>query len=55
MITSDLIKAIHLSLLAIIYIRQSSPHQALNNQESLRLQYALKQLALEIGCARTRS
>ena len=49
MITSDLIKAIHLSLLAIIYIRQSSPHQALTNQESLRLQYALKQLALELG------
>ena len=49
MITSDLIKAIHLSLLAVIYIRQSSPHQALTNQESLRLQYALKQLALELG------
>ena len=49
MITSDLIKAIHLSLLAVIYIRQSSPHQALTNQESLRLQYALKQL-----CPRTR-
>ena len=49
MITSELIKAIHLSLLAIIYIRQSSPHQALTNQESLRLQYALKQLALELG------
>jgi excisionase family DNA binding protein len=49
MITSDLIKAIHLSLLAIIYIRQSSPHQALTNQESLRLQYALKQLALDLG------
>src|SRR6516165_851291 len=49
MITSDLIKAIHLSLVAVIYIRQSSPHQALTNQESLRLQYALKQLALELG------
>ena len=49
MITSDLIKATHLSLLAIIYIRQSSPHQALTNQESLRLQYALKQLALDLG------
>ena len=49
MITSDLIKAIHLSLLAVIYIRQSSPHQALTNQESLRLQYALKQRALELG------
>lgn len=49
MTTSDLIKAFHLGRLAIIYIRQSSPHQALTNQESTRLQYALKQLALELG------
>jgi excisionase family DNA binding protein len=49
MITCDLIKPIHLIRLAIIYIRQSSPHQALTNQESLRLQYALKQRALELG------
>jgi DNA invertase Pin-like site-specific DNA recombinase/predicted DNA-binding protein YlxM (UPF0122 family) len=49
MITSDLIKPFHLGRLAIIYIRQSSPHQALTNQESTRLQYALKQRALELG------
>ena len=49
MITCDLIKPTHLIRLAIIYIRQSSPHQALTNQESLRLQYALKQRALELG------
>jgi DNA invertase Pin-like site-specific DNA recombinase len=47
--TCDLIKPTHLIRLAIIYIRQSSPHQALTNQESLRLQYALKQRALELG------
>ncbi len=49
MSTSDLIKPFHLARLAIIYIRQSSPHQALTNQESTRLQYALKQRALELG------
>ena len=49
MITSDLIKPFHAGRLAIIYIRQSSPHQALTNQESTRLQYALKQRALELG------
>ena len=49
MSTSDLIKPFHLGRLAVIYIRQSSPHQALTNQESTRLQYALKQRALELG------
>jgi DNA invertase Pin-like site-specific DNA recombinase len=49
MSTSDLIKPFHLERLAIIYIRQSSPHQALTNQESTRLQYALQQRALELG------
>src|SRR3954447_3564554 len=49
MSTSDLIKPFHLGRLAIIYIRQSSPHQALTNQESTRLQYALRQRALELG------
>ena len=39
----------HLARLAIIYIRQSSPHQLLNNQESLRLQYKLKERALAAG------
>lgn len=49
MSTPDLIKPFHLGRLAVIYIRQSSPHQALTNQESTRLQYALKQRALELG------
>ena len=47
--TLDLITPLHLGRLAVIYIRQSSPHQALTNQESTRLQYALKQRALELG------
>jgi DNA invertase Pin-like site-specific DNA recombinase len=49
MSTSDLIKPFHLGRLAIIYVRQSSPHQALTNQESTKLQYALKQRALDLG------
>lgn len=49
MITSELITAQHLSRKAMIYIRQSSPHQAISNQESLHLQYALCQRASELG------
>lgn len=40
--TSQLLTSQHLSRKAIIYIRQSTPHQVLTNQESLNLQYALK-------------
>lgn len=49
MSTSELVTAQHLSRKAIVYIRQSSPNQMLSNQESLRLQYALKQRAIEFG------
>jgi DNA invertase Pin-like site-specific DNA recombinase len=45
----ELITASHLARRAVIYIRQSSPHQVLTNQESLRLQYALQARALELG------
>lgn len=47
--TSELVTPQHLARKAIIYIRQSSPHQMLSNQESLRLQYALEQRALGLG------
>src|SRR5690242_9836435 len=46
---SDLVTARHLSRKAVIYIRQSTPHQVLTNQESLRLQYALHQRARDLG------
>src|SRR5437762_4604211 len=46
---SELVKADHLSRKAVVYIRQSTPHQVVNNQESLRLQYALRQRARELG------
>src|SRR6266704_3361478 len=49
MTTSELITPQHLTRKAIIYIRQSSPHQVLTNQESLRLQYALRERARELG------
>jgi DNA invertase Pin-like site-specific DNA recombinase len=48
---SELITPNHLARIAIIYVRQSSPHQVLNNQESLRLQYALRQRAADLGWA----
>ncbi|HEV8713886.1 MAG TPA: recombinase family protein, partial [Candidatus Binatia bacterium] len=46
---SELITPQHLTRKAIIYIRQSSPHQVLTNRESLRLQYALRERAVELG------
>ena len=48
---SELITPFHLGRQALIYIRQSSPHQVLTNQESRRLQYALQQRARECGWA----
>lgn len=46
---SELVKPTHLARKAVVYVRQSSPHQMVNNQESLRLQYALSQRARELG------
>ena len=46
---SELIKPAHLARKAVVYIRQSTPHQVVSNQESLRLQYALRQRAHELG------
>ena len=47
----ELITPQHLTRKALIYVRQSTPHQALSHQESLRLQYALTQRAHEFGWA----
>src|SRR6266508_6024630 len=49
MISSELITPQHLARKAIIYIRQSSPQQILSHQESLRLQYALRERAIAFG------
>jgi DNA invertase Pin-like site-specific DNA recombinase len=49
MTISEKITTQHLSRTAIIYVRQSSPHQVLTHQESRRLQYDLRQRALSLG------
>jgi DNA invertase Pin-like site-specific DNA recombinase len=49
MTTSELITPQHLARKALIYVRQSTPQQALSHQESLRLQYALEQRAVSLG------
>jgi len=48
-VKSELIKPTHLARKAVVYIRQSTPHQVVSNQESLRLQYALRLRARELG------
>ena len=45
----DLIQPRHLSRLAVVYVRQSSQHQVLNNTESQRLQFAMTMRARELG------
>jgi len=49
MLHSDLVTPAHLSRKAVIYLRQSTPHQVISNQENRRLQYALKQRTLDLG------
>ncbi|MER8537611.1 recombinase family protein [Mesorhizobium sp. M1005] len=46
---SELVKPTHLARRAVVYVRQSTPHQMVSNQESLRLQYALRVRARELG------
>ena len=46
---SDKIKPHHLQRKALLYIRQSSPDQVLHNQESRRLQYAMKERLEQLG------
>jgi len=48
-VRSELVKPTHLGRKAVVYIWQSTPHQVVSNQESLRLQYALRQRAQELG------
>jgi DNA invertase Pin-like site-specific DNA recombinase len=49
MYNAEVITPAHRTRKAIIYIRQSTPHQALSHQESLRLQYALTERARDLG------
>ena len=52
MITSELIQPHHLQRQSIVYIRQSSPQQVFNHQESLRLQMRAgrARLCIRLGC-----
>jgi len=45
----EAVQPVHLLRLAVVYVRQSSPHQTLTNQESLQLQYNLKDRAHAAG------
>ncbi|MCP4945029.1 MAG: recombinase family protein [Planctomycetaceae bacterium] len=47
--SSDLVQPHHLKRRAVIYVRQSTPHQVANHQESLRLQYAMQTRAMDLG------
>src|SRR4030067_49667 len=47
--TSNLVPPNHVQSQPVVDVRQSSPHQALTNQESLQMQYGLGQRAVELG------
>ena len=46
---SDKIKSHHLGPKAILYVRQSSSHQVIHNQESRLLQYAMRDRLCALG------
>ncbi len=49
-----LIQPMHLERLALVYVRQSTPGQVLENRESTRLQYSLRERAEQLGWPRER-
>ena len=48
---SDKIKEHHLTRKALLYVRQSSPHQVASNEESRRLPYAMEKRLNDLGWA----
>jgi DNA invertase Pin-like site-specific DNA recombinase len=46
---SQIVHSDHFRRLAVVYVRQSTPHQVLANQESLKLQYDLQHRARAAG------
>jgi len=50
--TSEKIRPHHLERKAILYVRQSSPHQVLHNRESSALQYAMRDRLTALGWSR---
>jgi DNA invertase Pin-like site-specific DNA recombinase len=53
-LTSPKIQPAHRERLALVYVRQSSPHQVVEHRESRERQYALADYALTLGWARER-
>src|SRR5438445_9800554 len=53
-LTSAKIRATHLDKLAVVYVRQSSPQQVLENRESTARQYAFAEHAVTLGWPRDR-
>ena len=51
---NDKIQSFHQQKIAFIYLRQSTMHQVMHNQESTNRQYALEQKALQYGWDPTR-
>lgn len=49
MIICERVRPTHLERQAVVYVRQSSPHQVHTHHESRALQYALRQRAIELG------
>src|SRR5258705_12174472 len=49
---SDKVRPHHLQRKAILYVRQSSAHQALHNRESSALQYAMRDRLTALGWSR---
>jgi DNA invertase Pin-like site-specific DNA recombinase len=54
MITCERVRPTHLERQAVVYVRQSSPHQVHTHHESRALQYALRSRAVELGWAASR-
>lgn len=54
LVTYSKIRAPHLERLAIVYVRQSTPQQVLNNRESTARQYAFADQAVTYGWSRDR-
>ena len=46
---SDKINSHHLTRKAILYVRQSSSYQVIYNEESRRLQYAMRERLEQLG------
>jgi DNA invertase Pin-like site-specific DNA recombinase len=52
--TGPKIRSRHLDRLAIVYVRQSTPHQVADHRESADLQYQLRRRAIDLGWSEAR-